>query len=51
MLMRTHDGAVNECLLEVGILGEAREDALPYAASRPAAEALIDAVPRSEFER
>jgi hypothetical protein len=49
MLMGAHDGAVDEHLFEVGILGQAGEDPMPDACARPPRKALIDTIPRTEF--
>jgi hypothetical protein len=48
MLMRPHDGAVDEDLFEVGILGQLGDDLMPAAFARPAGKALIDAVAGAE---
>lgn len=49
MLMRAHNGAVDEHLFEIGIRGQMSEDNMPQAIARPPCEALIAAVPLPEF--
>jgi hypothetical protein len=51
MQMRPHDGAVDEHLVEVRILGQRGEDLMPYALARPPGETLVDAVPGAELAR
>lgn len=49
MLVSTNNGAVDERLLEIRILRQMSEDAMPYASPRPTGKALIDAVPRTDL--
>jgi hypothetical protein len=45
------DGAVDQGVFEVRLVGQAREDAFEHAALHPAAEPLEDAVPVAELAR
>ena len=45
------DGAVDQGIFEVRLVGQAREDALEDAALHPATEPLEDAVPAAELAR
>src|SRR3954467_15193424 len=45
------DGAVDQGVFEVRLIGQAREDALDYAALHPATKTLEDAVPVAEIAR
>jgi hypothetical protein len=51
VLKDTHDRAVDDDFLEIGILGQCREDALPHAAFRPPCKPLLDTVPVAELLR
>ena len=45
------DGAVDQGVFEVRLVGQALKDALEHAAAHPTAEALKDAVPVAELAR
>ncbi len=47
--MGADDGAVDEKLFEVRVLGQLGEHLMPHAFARPAGKALINAVPGAEF--
>jgi hypothetical protein len=50
VLVRPHDGAVEDQVLAVGVVGQRREDAPPDPAAAPAVEALEHAVPSAEAD-
>ena len=47
-MMKPHDGAVDEHVLEVGIGRQLLENALEHAVERPSSEALEHRVPQPE---
>src|SRR3546814_18836322 len=51
MLMRPHDGAVDEDVLEVGIIAQRRKKPFPDPIAAPAVEPLIHRVPAPELLR
>src|SRR4051794_17508776 len=51
LLVDGDDGAVDQGVFEVRLIGQAREDALDYAALHPATKTLEDAVPVAEIAR
>jgi hypothetical protein len=51
MLVRPHNGAVDEDLLEVGIARKLNKYGMPYLRARPSGEAFIHAVPSSQISR
>jgi len=48
MLVRPHDGRVDDQILEVGIVGEGGKDAMPDTALAPPIETPPHAVPIAE---
>ena len=51
MLMSSYDGGVQADFLEIRILGQLAEDAVPAPPTAPASKSLVHAVPGSEFQR
>jgi len=51
MLVGFDDGAVNEGLLEIGILGEFGKHLMPDAFLRPSAKPLVHGVPFAKLRR
>jgi len=51
MLVGSHNGAVDEDLLEVGIARKRSKYGMPHLRARPSGKAFIHAVPSSEISR
>jgi hypothetical protein len=45
MLVRPHDGRIDDQVVEIGVFDEGREQAFPHPVLGPAAEPLVHTVP------